>query len=203
MICVIDYGMGNIHSVVNALEKINVAYVVSNKEEDVRSANGLILPGVGAFPDCMRTLERYNLVNIIKEEVAKGKPLLGICLGMQALFESSNEICECEGLGLLKGRVIYMDDCDDKVPEVGWNELVINHEDEITHHFKGNTYAYFVHSYYASDVSDDELMCYVDYGGLKVPAYVRKGNILGMQYHPEKSGDDGLEMLKVFKDMCI
>ncbi len=203
MICIIDYGMGNIHSVANALEKIGVSYVVSNKKEDLEKAKGLILPGVGAFPDCMANLDKHNLITLIKEEVAKGKPLLGICLGMQALFESSDEIKETKGLGLLSGKVTYMHGCSDKVPQVGWNELMINHEDAMIKSFAGNTYAYFIHSFYATEVEDEDLMCYVEYGGLKVPAYVRKGNVLGMQYHPEKSGDDGLAMLKVFKDMCV
>ncbi len=203
MICIIDYGMGNIHSVTNALEKLWISYVVSDKKEDLRNANGLILPGVGAFPDCMANLEAHQLIEVIKEEVAKGKPLLGICLGMQALFESSDEIVETKGLGLLKGHVRHMDGCSDKVPQIGWNELCVHHEDEITKSFTGNTYAYFIHSYYATEVEDKELMCYVEYGGLQVPAYVRKGNVFGMQFHPEKSGEDGLEMLKIFKDQCI
>ena len=118
MIAIIDYGMGNLHSVSNALNKLNIEHCITNNKEEMKKADGLILPGVGAFPDCMKTLIKQDLVSILKEEVNKGKPLLGICLGMQVLFEKGYEVEECEGLGLLSGEIVLMKDKDVKIPHM-------------------------------------------------------------------------------------
>lgn len=202
MIAIIDYGMGNLHSVYNALKKMDCECMITSKKEDLENADGLILPGVGAFYDCMENLKMSGLIETIKKECANGKPLLGICLGMQVLFEKGYEVKACDGLGLLKGNITLMEDPDVKIPHIGWNRLEKNNEDEIMKSFDHLPFVYFVHSYRATDYNEEDLIAYANYGGLKIPAYVRKGNILGMQYHPEKSGEDGLFILKQFKEMC-
>lgn len=202
MIAIIDYGMGNLHSVYNALKKIDCECMITNKKEDLEKADGLILPGVGAFYDCMENLKKSGLIETIKKECANKKPLLGICLGMQVLFEKGYEVKECDGLGLLKGNIALMKDASVKIPHIGWNRLEKNHKDEIIDRFDYSPFVYFVHSYCAKDYDDEDLIAYANYGNLKIPAYVRKENVLGMQYHPEKSGEDGLFILKQFKELC-
>lgn len=202
MIAIIDYGMGNLHSVYNALKKVHCECMITSKKEDLENADGLILPGVGAFYDCMENLKKSGLIETIKKECANGKPLLGICLGMQVLFEKGYEVKECDGLGLLKGNITLMEEPNVKIPHIGWNRLEKNNEDEIMNQFDHLPFVYFVHSYCASDYEDKDLVAYANYGSLKIPAYVRKANVLGMQYHPEKSGEDGLFILKQFKEMC-
>ncbi|MDF9825641.1 glutamine amidotransferase [Breznakia sp. PF5-3] len=202
MIAIIDYGMGNLHSVENALIKIGAECKITNQKEEIYKADGIILPGVGAFQDCMNNLNDLSLVEVIKTIVEQGKPLLGICLGMQVLFEKGYEGTECEGLGILKGNIVLMKDQSVKIPHIGWNRLERNKDDFLFDDLKNNVFVYYVHSYYASDYQDDDLVAYSNYGSLKIPGYVHKNNVLGMQYHPEKSGEDGLEMLKKFKEMC-
>lgn len=202
MIAIIDYGMGNLHSVYNALVKIGCQCQITNHKEDLKKAHGLILPGVGAFYDCMENLKKSGLIDTIKEECANGKPLLGICLGMQVLFEKGFEVKECDGLGLLQGKVVKMIDPTVKIPHIGWNRLEIVQSEELLAKTE-KPFVYFVHSYYAQAYQEDHLIAYAEYGNLKIPAYVRSHNIMGMQYHPEKSGEDGLSMLKAFKEMCL
>lgn len=203
MIVIIDYGMGNLKSVYNALNKIECDCKISSDVNEIRNADGLILPGVGAFPDCMSNLKKNNLDEVIKEEVKKGKPLLGICLGMQVLFEKGYEGEECTGLGLLKGVVRRMDDTYLKIPHIGWNNLEINKEDTILNGINNNPYVYFVHSYRAEDYCDDDLIAYSTYGDIKIPALFRKGNVIAAQFHPEKSGEDGLNILRKFKELVL
>lgn len=202
MIAIIDYGMGNLHSVYNALDKINCPCIITSKKEELLQADGLILPGVGAFDECMENLKKTGLIDTIKDECKKGKPLLGICLGMQVLFEKGYEGKACLGLGLLQGKVTLMKDNTVKIPHIGWNQLEKNHDDQILDSLQHLPFTYFVHSYYAQDYLDENLIAYVRYGHLKIPAYVRKGNVLGMQFHPEKSGKDGLKILQAFKELC-
>lgn len=197
MICIIDYGMGNLHSVVNALNHIGAECMISSNPEDLKKADKLILPGVGAFPEAMKHLQEAGLIEIIKDEVNKGKPFLGICLGMQIAFEKGFENEECDGLGLMKGQVILMEDSTVKIPHMGWNKLELVHN---SLDLKENTYMYFVHSYAASNYDENYLVAYSTYGSLKVPAIFRKDNILLSQCHPEKSGDDGLALLKKFEE---
>ena len=197
MICIIDYGMGNLHSVVNALEHIGAECMISSTIEDIRTCDKLILPGVGAFPEAMKHLQEAGLIEVIKEEVTKGKPFLGICLGMQIAFEKGYENEECEGLGLLQGEVILMEDPKVKIPHMGWNKLELATN---TLDLKENTYMYFVHSYMASNYNEDYLVAYSTYGNLKIPAIFHKDNILLSQCHPEKSGEDGLNLLRKFKE---
>ncbi|MPM05013.1 Imidazole glycerol phosphate synthase subunit HisH [bioreactor metagenome] len=195
---IIDYGMGNLASVERAFEKLGVDVKISSKTEDLRNAKSLILPGVGAFRDAIKLLDESGLSAVIKEEVAKGKYLIGICLGMQLLYEKGYEYGEYDGLGLIKGDIEYLD-VNLKVPHMGWNNLKFNKQDPILKYIKEDEYVYFVHSYYA--VSDNqELVSYSDYEKM-VPAIVRKNNVYGIQFHPEKSGETGQNILKAYKEI--
>lgn len=195
---IIDYGMGNLASVERAFEKLGVDVKISSKTEDLRNAKSLILPGVGAFRDAIKLLDESGLSAVIKEEVAKGKYLIGICLGMQLLYEKGYEYGEYDGLGFIKGDIEYLD-VNLKVPHMGWNNLKFNKQDPILKYIKEDEYVYFVHSYYA--VSDNqELVAYSDYEKM-VPAIVRKNNVYGIQFHPEKSGETGQNILKAYKEI--
>ena len=196
MTAIIDYGAGNLFSVKNALDYLGIENKVTKNAEDLRAADRLILPGVGAFPDAMRMLGESGLVEVIKEEVHK-KPLLGICLGMQMLFEKGYEFEETDGLGLIKGSVKLMTPDNLPIPHIGWNELELNKPCKLLE--KGGEYVYFVHSY-AADCPSENVAAYCDYG-MKVPALVFNGNVYGAQFHPEKSGEAGLEMLKKFAEL--
>ena len=196
MTAIIDYGAGNLFSVKNALDYLGIENKVTKNAEDLRAADRLILPGVGAFPDAMRMLCESGLVEVIKEEVQK-KPLLGICLGMQMRFEKGYEFEETEGLGLIKGSVKLMTPENLPIPHIGWNELELNKPCKLLE--KGGEYVYFVHSY-AADCPSENVAAYCDYG-MKVPALVFNGNVYGAQFHPEKSGEAGLEMLKKFAQL--
>lgn len=197
MIIIIDYGMGNLKSVQNAFDHIHVPTKISNDIKEMKEADALILPGVGAFIDCMNNLINAGVIDTIKEEVAKGKPLLGICLGMQVLFERSYEGGICEGLGLLQGEIVKMEDVHVKIPHIGWNALEIQHRDEFLQDVS-QSFVYYVHSYYAQGYQDAQLLAYSEYGSLKIPGVFRKGNIMATQFHPEKSGEDGLQILRNF-----
>ncbi len=196
MTAIIDYGAGNLFSVKNALDYLGIENKVTKNAEDLRAADRLILPGVGAFPDAMRMLRESGLVEVIKEEVQK-KPLLGICLGMQMLFEKGYEFEETDGLGLIKGSVKLMTPENLPIPHIGWNELELNKPCKLLE--KGGEYVYFVHSY-AADCPSENVAAYCDYG-MKIPALVFNGNVYGAQFHPEKSGEAGLEMLKKFAQL--
>ncbi len=203
MIALIDYGMGNLHSVYNALQKIDCPCVITSDIQVIRSCSGIILPGVGAFKDCMQNLASKNLITCLQEEVAKQKPLLGICLGMQVLFETGYE-GECtKGLGFLQGDIVRMQDLSVKIPHIGWNALEVVVEDVLVGKQKHPDFVYFVHSYFAQNYDYKDVVAYSKYGTLKIVAYVHKGNVMGMQYHPEKSGAIGLAMLNKFKEMCV
>ena len=203
MVVVIDYGMGNLKSVLNALNKIECEAKISSNVQDIRKADALILPGVGAFKDGMDNICRLNLDTIIKEEVSKGKPLLGICLGMQLLFDKSYEGGMTEGLGLISGEVREMEDTSVKIPHIGWNDLIYNKEDDLLKEIKENPYVYFVHSYYAKGYKEEDLVAYSNYGNMKIPGIVRRKNVMGAQFHPEKSGEVGLRILKNYKEMIL
>lgn len=195
---IIDYGMGNLASVQRAFEKINVDVKISNKIQDLRNAKSLILPGVGAFRDAISSLNELGLSDVIREEVSKGKNLIGICLGMQLLYQRGYEYGDYEGLGLINGNVKYMD-IKLKIPHMGWNNLKFKKEDPILKYIKEDEYVYFVHSYYA--VSDNsELVAYTEYEN-NIPSIVRNNNVYGIQFHPEKSGETGLNILKAYKEI--
>lgn len=204
MIVIIDYGMGNLKSVSNALNHLNIENKISDDINEIRNADGLILPGVGAFPDAMETIEEKGLDKVIKEEVQKGKPLLGICLGMQLLFEKSYEGVEKNGLGLIKGNIVKMNEDKEnniKIPHIGWNNLVYNKKHSIINNIEEGKFVYYVHSYYAQSYNDEDLIAYSEYGDNKIPGLVSHNNVIGAQFHPEKSGEYGLKMLKNFGEL--
>lgn len=196
MIAIIDYGAGNIFSVKNALDYLELECKLTSDINEIKAADALILPGVGAFPAAMNMLEKSGLIDTIKEEAAK-KPLLGICLGMQMLFEKGYEFEECNGLGLIKGSVRYMDEPDLIIPHMGWNKLEKLNECPLLENIGDNEYVYFVHSYKA-ECANENIAAYSEYGG-KVPALVFDGKfVYGAQFHPEKSGETGLKILRSF-----
>ncbi|MES5895120.1 MULTISPECIES: imidazole glycerol phosphate synthase subunit HisH [Bacillus cereus group] len=196
MITIIDYGMGNIRSVEQALKYIGAEYIVTDDKEEILRSDGVILPGVGAFPKAMDILEEKDLVCVLKEVGSSGKPLLGICLGMQLLFEKSEELQDCNGLNLLPG-VIRKLKVPYKIPHMGWNELKKDGEISLWNGVEDGSFVYYVHSYYA-DCPNEIVYGSSEYG-VQVPGFVAKGNIYGAQFHPEKSGDIGMQMLKNFK----
>ncbi len=199
MIAVIDYGVGNLFSVEKALIAAGGEVVVTSDAETIKSADKLVLPGVGAFGDCMKNLENTGLTNIIKEEIQNKKPLLGICVGLQLLFEKSEESPGVKGLGIFKGSVKKIDAKGAKLPHIGWNSLNITGvkgDIDLFNGLKENSYVYFVHSYHAN-TSENIITATTDYGE-KVTAAIAKGNVAATQFHPEKSGDVGLKILENF-----
>jgi glutamine amidotransferase len=200
MLIVIDYDAGNTANVLRALEKIGVRAELSADPEKVLSATGLILPGVGAYPAAMAELEKRGLVSVIKEAVAKGTPLLGICLGMQILTEKGLEHEETMGLGFIPGVCRAIPASKDRpVPHMGWNSLQLEQETALTAGLEGQD-VYFVHSYF-TDVPKEYIDVTADYG-LQIPAMIHKDKVFGAQFHPEKSGDVGLGILEKFVALC-
>lgn len=196
MIAIIDYGAGNIFSVKNALDYLGLESRLVSDKESVISADAVILPGVGAFPAAMKKLEATGLVETIKEEASK-KPFLGICLGMQLIFEKGYEFGEYDGLSLIKGDVRKMEAPELIIPHMGWNKLEKLNDCRLMNSIGDNEYVYFVHSYKA-DCADENISAYCEYGG-RVPALVHDGKfVYGAQFHPEKSGETGLKILKNF-----
>ena len=202
MIAIVDYGVGNLFSLRSSLAKLGLEAVVTADPEVLRKADRLILPGVGAFADAMAKLEATGLVPVLKEEAAK-KPLLGICLGMQLLFERSYEYGTHAGLGLIPGEVCPLEpDLTDKslkVPQIGWNALHIVREDPLFRYIQEGEYVYYVHSYYAKHCAESTLA--VSEYSIPVTGVVRAGKVYGTQFHPEKSGDTGLRILKAFAEL--
>lgn len=199
MIAIVDYGMGNLKSVENALNLLNIESEITCDRNKILNSDGIILPGVGAFPDAIENIRNAGIDVTLKEAVEKGKPLLGICLGMQLLFEESEEIRTCSGLGFLKGKIKKMQ-VDLKVPHMGWNSLIYERQSPILNGIEENSFVYFVHSYYAVTGEEGILNAYANYE-VRVPGVVSKGKVFGLQFHPEKSGDIGLKMLKNFGEM--
>lgn len=202
MIAIIDYGMGNIHSVKKALELMGGEAIVTNKAIDIKTCDKLVLPGVGAFADALAELEKQNLIPVIKEAIKSNKPFLGICLGMQILFEKSEEAPGVKGLGLLKGSVKKFENKKGfKVPHMGWNQLDINNDCLILKGVPGGSFVYFCHSYYVDPEDSNVIAAKCSY--IKdFAAVVRKDNIYGVQFHPEKSQEIGLSILRNFVEKC-
>lgn len=202
MIAIIDYGVGNLFSLKSSFASIGANVIVTADENEIRKADKIILPGVGAFEDAAEKLRKTGLVGVIKEETANGKPLMGICLGMQLLFEKSYEYGEHEGLGLIKGNVVPIKDVipsELKVPHIGWNKLNLKNDSPIFKYINNGDYVYFVHSFYATDCSES-VIATSEYGA-ELTAAVANGNVFGCQFHPEKSGNIGLKILKAFAEM--
>lgn len=196
MIHIIDYGAGNLFSVRNALEYLHIENKITADPADLAQADGIILPGVGAFRDAMTMLNDSGFTEAIKNQVAAGKPLLGICLGMQMLFEKGYEFGETDGLGLIPGCVQLIDGGGLKIPHMGWNDLTVLHPCALSADVQNGDYVYFVHSYRA-ETSDDYISCYTTYNE-KIPALVFRDHVYGAQFHPEKSGQVGMAILKNF-----
>ena len=199
MIAIIDYGVGNLFSLRSSLNKIGADTVVTADPAVIAKADKLILPGVGAFADAAKKLRDSGLDQVIKAEAAAGKPIMGICLGMQMLFEKSYEYGEHEGLGLLKGSVIPMEGsipANLKIPHIGWNALKFEKDSKLFKYIKEGDCVYFVHSFYASGC-EDSLIATAEYGKY-LTAAVARDNVMGCQFHPEKSGDVGLNILRAF-----
>lgn len=199
MITIIDYGMGNLKSVYNALKKVNFDCQISSEVTDIEMADKLILPGVGAFKDAMDNLQNLDLILPIRKKVNDGCPLLGICLGMQMLFDEGYE-CELrKGLGFIEGKIKLMNSKENlKIPHIGWNRLEFNRENKILNNINKESFIYYVHSFMATEMIDENLIAYSKYGDINIPGIVNKGNVYGMQFHPEKSGEVGLKILKNF-----
>jgi imidazole glycerol-phosphate synthase subunit HisH len=201
MIGIIDYDMGNLFSVSKALERLGVPYFISDKKDELIKADALILPGVGAFPDAMALLNGSGIASMIHEYVNSGKPLLGICLGMQLLFDESEENGLNRGLGILPGSVVRFSGEKKsgesyKVPHMGWNKLNFLHPSPILKNIEED-FVYFVHSYYVDTEDKDVVIADAEYD-VRVPAVVGRGNVYGMQFHPEKSSSLGMELLRNF-----
>ena len=202
MIAIVDYGVGNLFSLISSFNKIGADIVVTADPKVIEEADGIILPGVGAFEDAARKLRDSGLDKVIISEAQKGKKLMGICLGMQMLFEKSYEYGEHKGLGLLKGSIVPMKGSIPdglKIPHIGWNALHFTRESDLFKYVKPNDCVYFVHSYYATDC-DDSVIATAEYGK-ELTAAVGKDNVMGCQFHPEKSGEVGLNILKAFCEM--
>ena len=197
MIAIIDYDAGNIKSVEKALQYLGEEAVITRDAGEILMADKVVLPGVGAFGDAMEKLNRYGLVPVIHEVVEKGIPFLGICLGLQLMFENSEEAPGVEGLGLLKGKIVRIPEGDGlKVPHMGWNSLSFPKEGRLFAGIPENSYVYFVHSYYLQ-AEEDIVTATAEYG-VTIHASVEKGNVFACQFHPEKSSTVGLSILKNF-----
>lgn len=201
MIAIIDYGVGNLFSLKSSFAAIGVSAVVTNDPETIKKADRIILPGVGAFRDAAIKLRESGMDQLVREEAGKGKPVMGICLGMQLLFDKSFEYGEYEGLGLIPGNVVPMKGViseDLKIPHIGWNPLIFKKKSPLFKYIEDGDCVYFVHSYYATDC-DEAVLATAEYGA-ELTAAVQKGNVYGCQFHPEKSGKAGLRILKAFAE---
>ena len=201
MIAMIDYDAGNIKSVEKALQKLGADVVITKDPQVILSADKVILPGVGSFGDAMNNLKKYGLDEVIREVVEKGTPFLGICLGLQLLFERSDESPEAVGLGILKGEILRIPDAEGlKIPHMGWNSLHLQNNGRLFKGLKENDYVYFVHSYYLK-AEDEEIVKATTNYSVNIHASVEKNNVFACQFHPEKSSDVGLQILKNFVEL--
>lgn len=201
MIAIIDYDAGNIKSVEKALQKLGAEVVITKDAEVILNAEKVILPGVGAFGDAMTNLNKYNLVEVIHQVVEKGTPFLGICLGLQLLFERSDETPGVEGLGILKGEILRIPEKDGlKIPHMGWNSLHLQNNGKLFEGLAEQSYVYFVHSYYLKAEQEEIVKATTDYS-VNIHASVEKDNVFACQFHPEKSSEVGLQILKNFVEL--
>ena len=202
MVAIIDYGVGNLFSLKSSLREIGAEAVVTSDEKVIAEADRIILPGVGAFEDAARKLRESGMAEVVKREAAAGKPMMGICLGMQLMFDVGYEYGVHEGLGLIKGSVRPIADVIPegyKIPHIGWNLLKFKKESPLFKYIKEDDYVYFVHSYYAAEC-DESVIAVTEYGA-ELTAAVANGNVYGCQFHPEKSGEVGMNILKAFMEL--
>jgi glutamine amidotransferase len=201
MIAIVDYGMGNLYSVEKAFAKLGAEAVITSDASAIAKAAKVILPGVGAFGDCMKNLQEYGLVDVIREVAVQGTPFLGICLGLQLLFDGSEEDPGVPGLGIFPGMVRKINAGGLKIPHMGWNSLVCSNRSPLFAGLPQDPYVYFVHSYHAVP-GDPSLITAVTEYGIPVTAAVGCANVHAVQFHPEKSGDTGLKILQNFKELA-
>ena len=202
MVAIIDYGVGNLFSLRSSLREIGAEAVVTSDEKVIAEADRIILPGVGAFEDAARKLRESGMADVVKREAAAGKPMMGICLGMQLMFDVGYEYGVHEGLGLIRGSVRPIADVipeNYKIPHIGWNLLKFKRESPLFKYIKEDDYVYFVHSYYAAEC-DESVIAVTEYGA-ELTAAVANGNVYGCQFHPEKSGEVGMKILKAFMEL--
>lgn len=201
MIAIIDYDAGNLKSVEKALQFIGEDCIITRNNEEILKCDKVILPGVGSFADAMNKLHKYDLVTTIKEVIANKTPFLGICLGLQLLYERSDESNGVEGLSVLEGEILRIPDkVGLKIPHIGWNSITIKENTKLFQGLDGNPYVYFVHSYYLKAKNENEVAATTDYSTI-IHASIEKDNIYACQFHPEKSGDVGLKILKNFASL--
>ena len=201
MIAIIDYDAGNIKSVEKALSALSAEAVVTREAEIILRADKVILPGVGSFGDAMDKLHRYGLVSVIKKTIENGTPFLGICLGLQLLFERSDETPGVKGLGILKGEILRIPDCPGlKIPHMGWNSLTFPNEGRLFKGIEEGAYVYFVHSYYLKAADERIVTAATEYGAY-IHASIEQGNVFACQFHPEKSSEAGLKILRNFVEL--
>ena len=195
MVAIIDYGAGNLHSVKNALNFLGADSVITRDKDEILSADHVILPGVGSFGDAMECINNSGLYDVIKKAADGSRPFLGICLGLHLLFDESEESPGVRGLGFLSGKVVKIPDCGLKIPHMGWNNIEISKESRILP--TESEFMYFVHSYYINPQNSDVVSSYTTYGK-KLGVSIEQGNVFAVQFHPEKSGEAGLNILKKF-----
>ncbi|MDK2981501.1 MAG: imidazole glycerol-phosphate synthase subunit HisH [Chloroflexota bacterium] len=200
MIAIVNYGLGNLHSVQKAVAFVGGEPLVTDDSQAILSAQKIILPGVGAFADGMQGLESRGLVTVIQQAAANGIPLLGICLGMQLLFDQSEEKGKHAGLGLVPGQVLFFKQKDIKVPQIGWNQVSPARDSALVRDIPDGSYFYFNHGYYCCPRDESDVLLTTDYG-LRYASAVQRGNVFGVQFHPEKSQKCGLQMLRNFVEM--
>jgi glutamine amidotransferase len=202
MIAIIDYGMGNLYSVEKAFAKLGAKAIITSQPDIIATADKVVLPGVGAFGDCMHNIEQYGLVKVIHEVINRGTPFLGICLGLQLLFDGSEEDPGVKGLGVFKGMVRKIIAPELKIPHMGWNNLEFRTPSLLFTHLPSQSYVYFVHSYHAVPEDNAVITAVADYGS-EVTAAVGRGNVQAVQFHPEKSSSVGMTILENFKESVI
>ena len=195
MVAIIDYGAGNLHSVKNALDFLGVDSVITKDKDEILSADHVILPGVGSFGDAMECINNSGLYDVIKKAADGSRPFLGICLGLHLLFDESEESPGVKGLGILSGKVVKIPDCGLKIPHMGWNNIEVSKKSRILP--TESEFMYFVHSYYINPQNSDVVSSYTTYGD-KLGVSIERGNVFAVQFHPEKSGEAGLNILKKF-----
>jgi len=207
MIAIIDYDMGNLRSVQKAFEAVGHRAVITRQRHAIAEASHVVLPGVGAFGDCMRNLESYDLIDPIRKSIDSGKPFLGICLGLQLLFTESTEFGSHKGLNILPGKVVRFQSKETeegstplKIPHMGWNAIRMKKSSRLLEGVDDNAYMYFVHSYYVAPEQQDVVCTATEYGGSFVSS-IERNNVFGCQFHPEKSQTGGLKMLRNFGDL--